>query len=612
MSSTASFFSILTRQARRLTSLAGLALLSLATTLPAAPEYALSGRAPLLDKVVLAETPAGPVTALDVLMFDEMTGNRLGAIPVEAWLTPGSAAAQPYAPAMKEAVERLQAYRALAQRAGDFQPSAEQIKVDSFGAAKAVWVEHAVRPQVQVRERDIDLYYLAHPEKYIGRRSVQVRYIFNKTNPADPVGQQAARQALNDLATKIRNGQLSFEEAARTHSEAASAAQGGLIPPFSTGERFPAFQNAAFALTQPGQLSPVFEGPEGIYLVQLVSSSPARNVPIAQVREQIRQELTLDHIRHYYAYELGQLARKHFIDNKAALWSYLNQEAPIARVDKIALSRPDYLRFYPNPTNSNYEVDMDNVLRNTGSWIEGQTITQDLAARGQMDAPWIQRARKLAELQPKAQSVYQREAPAAAFQTTQTAINSILANKQFVQGMRDVHVVRFELSIPKPENLSPDQLRTAQTLATAIGQQLQQGVVPTQPTPLKLSDWVAREAANEQQLATSVENLDEQLKVAQYLNLRMRAKDIGWVSSLPGTPWHDRLATVKQGQVSTPQVFGNTTFYYLVVAERPVDVRQWEAKPLLTRALAFELQAGKIFYDELSRIRQSGEVKFTF
>jgi len=90
----------------------GLCILFLLTAgaVHAAPEYALSGQAPALANSVLAQTSSGQVTALDVLILDNMRDHTVVTVPMTAWLQPGALESTPFRPAMKTAVERLLAF----------------------------------------------------------------------------------------------------------------------------------------------------------------------------------------------------------------------------------------------------------------------------------------------------------------------------------------------------------------------------------------------------------------------------------------------------------------------------------------------------------------------
>lgn len=617
----------------------GLLALTLAVTpAPAAPEYALSGRAAELEKSVLAQTSSSQITALDVLMLDDMRDHAIKEIPIEAWLKPTSLEATPYRPAMKAIVDRLLAYQALAAKAGNWQPDAGVLAAKSYGAATAVWSEYVVKPTVKVMEvtdpasgrtsGDIDRYYLAHPEKYLRRLRAQVRYIFMDVDPTDYNDRVKTRAKLETLASDIKEGKIKFDEAARKYSQAPTAAEGGLLPPFYNGTFFNEFDRQTFLLDQPGNMSPVFGGPEGYYLLQLVQTWPSRNIPIGEVRDEIRKTLRHDHVRHYYSYELIQLARKELILNYASQWNYLNLEAPVVQLDGKKLMRADFFRYYGNPIGSSYETRITEILAGAAAWAEGQLVTKDLAAHGLAGHPWIQRARELAAWTLKAEHTYAMQIPAEAY-TQANAMQTIKNDKMFIQGLRSAHLVEFQIQakISKKvtekakniaEPLAPSESQPAiQTEASGlieniISQMTGNATLPTEPTPVDLAEWFKTAGTTQGQLSSAIENLQQMVNNTPWPGIDVKIKDKDWVDCVPGTPWYDQLKDVAVGAVTKPVRIANLVYLELPIAERTIDLRDWEAKPLLLRALAFQIEASKIFSGEVLHIRQGGSVHYMF
>lgn len=583
-----------------------------ATLAPAAPEYALSGQTPVLASTILAQTPNGPISALDVLMFDDMTEHAFPG-PVDPFLDLRSPLGIAIQPVIKQTILRMVAMQALAAQAGDWRPADDELYVKSFSAASAVWIEKVVKPQVKVLDRDIDLYYLAHSEKYLGRRRAQVRYIFKKTDPANPLSQVTTREGLEELARQIQAGKISFEAAARKNSDAPSAAQGGLIPIFENGTHFLAFEDQTFRLEKPGQLSAVFEGPLGYYLIQLVKIWPPYNTPVAEVRDEIRARVRLEHLRHYFNYLMAtQVYKRHIILNNGFWWGYLSLNAPIDQVDKNNLERLDYLRYFENPTSFFYEVQLGSVLRDNGYWVEGQTIMEELAAQGLANDPLIQRARMWAELPLKAQHLYAQKVAPELYRPNVSSMKTILSNKQFARNLRSLHLVQFDTQIKNTKKLTNLLDRqTAEGLAADLSRQLATGVLPTVP-PIKLADWLKKEAPTEDQLDVAITSLEQSAKKASWNNISLKIKDMGWQTTVPGSAWHTLLKNLNVGQVSPPQPLGTDTFNYLVVGEKPADLKEWANKPLLIRTMAFQIEAAKIFYDAMTQVQLANQVKFTF
>ncbi len=79
--------------------------------------------------------------------------------------------------------------------------------------------------------------------------------------------QDEARRLTGELAGRIADDSLSFEQAAIEYSDCPSGAQGGDLGRFGQGSMVPAFEESAFAL-QPGEVSGVVETEFGYHLIK--------------------------------------------------------------------------------------------------------------------------------------------------------------------------------------------------------------------------------------------------------------------------------------------------------------------------------------------------------
>ncbi|ART79504.1 SurA N-terminal domain-containing protein [Oceanisphaera avium] len=100
-----------------------------------------------------------------------------------------------------------------------------------------------------------------------------------------------AKAKLKAIAKRIAEGE-SFAELAKTESEDAfSGEQGGNLGWIEEGTLDPAFDNAAFALKEVGDVSEVVESNEGFHLITLLDKKEAKTQPLAEVRERIAARL---------------------------------------------------------------------------------------------------------------------------------------------------------------------------------------------------------------------------------------------------------------------------------------------------------------------------------
>lgn len=138
------------------------------------------------------------------------------------------------------------------------------------------------------RQQDIEAYaqtaYKANPKRFEQPEQIRARHILIKTGPPE------ARQTAQLILDQLKAG-ASFEALAATKSEdPGSAKQGGDLGFFTKGRMVPAFEAAAFALQQPGELSGLVESPFGFHIVRLEARRPAGPAPYEEVKDALLRE----------------------------------------------------------------------------------------------------------------------------------------------------------------------------------------------------------------------------------------------------------------------------------------------------------------------------------
>lgn len=98
--------------------------------------------------------------------------------------------------------------------------------------------------------------------------------------PADAMTRDEARAELEIIADSISSDQITFAEAAASHSSCPSSEQGGSLGGFVRGQMVPEFENVAFAL-EPGAVSEVFETPYGFHIVLRQQTVRASHILLA-------------------------------------------------------------------------------------------------------------------------------------------------------------------------------------------------------------------------------------------------------------------------------------------------------------------------------------------
>jgi hypothetical protein len=150
------------------------------------------------------------------------------------------------------------------------------------------WDYHLGRAITQRTIRDE---FERHRAEYDGTE-IRASQIFIKVAPSAPASQAKETEAkLARIRTEITSGKISFADAARRHSEAPSAAQGGDVGYFAFRGTMPAeICRVAFAL-KTGEVSQPFRTPFGVHLYTVTDRRPG-NLSLEDVRSLVIRRLS--------------------------------------------------------------------------------------------------------------------------------------------------------------------------------------------------------------------------------------------------------------------------------------------------------------------------------
>ena len=145
----------------------------------------------------------------------------------------------------------------------------------------------AMRARVTVPPADIEREYNNNVEQYSTPEQVRASHILLKTEGKDDA---AVKAKAEELLKQARSG-ADFTELAKKNSEdEASAKNGGDLDYFGRGRMVPEFDQAVFAMT-PGQISDLVKTQYGYHVIKLVDKKPAATRPLAEVRQQVSDQL---------------------------------------------------------------------------------------------------------------------------------------------------------------------------------------------------------------------------------------------------------------------------------------------------------------------------------
>jgi len=145
-------------------------------------------------------------------------------------------------------------------------------------------MDAASKPDDAAIESFADNMYKSEPKRFERPEEVAVRHILIAK---DTEGAEGKAQA---ILAELKAGADFAEVAKKQSQDPGSAAKGGELGYLPRGRTVPEFEQAAFALQKPGDLSGVVKTQFGYHILKLDARRPAGLIPYAEVREPLRRE----------------------------------------------------------------------------------------------------------------------------------------------------------------------------------------------------------------------------------------------------------------------------------------------------------------------------------
>jgi peptidyl-prolyl cis-trans isomerase C len=168
-----------------------------------------------------------------------------------------------------------------------------EIMVDKFLAQ--AWTERVDAKVAATFDADVEKYlprareiYLTSPEKYTTPERVRANQVFIKVGPD---GDAAAKAKAEAVRAKAVAG-TPISDLAREYSDDPSAKKNGGDLGFLAAKDIDAsFAEVAFAMTKPGEISPVIKTRQGYHVLEFVARQPAALRPFDTVKGSILAEI---------------------------------------------------------------------------------------------------------------------------------------------------------------------------------------------------------------------------------------------------------------------------------------------------------------------------------
>lgn len=146
-------------------------------------------------------------------------------------------------------------------------------------------IEEAPQPDFEALARE---YYQANPDQFQIPEQVHASHILISTAERSEEEARARAEKVLDL---VRQGEKSFSELAVEYSDDPSVTQNrGDLGFFGRGKMVKPFEEAAFGLENPGDISPLVETQFGFHIIRLEEHQPAGKLSFAKVKEKLIEQ----------------------------------------------------------------------------------------------------------------------------------------------------------------------------------------------------------------------------------------------------------------------------------------------------------------------------------
>ena len=187
----------------------------------------------------------------------------------------------------------MDAKRNLFEAEPEFKAQLAKLK-DNLLATYAA--EKAVANAPRVKDADVENYYNENLDQFKGGESVNASHILVDS-------EEKALAIYND----IKDGKISFEDAAKENSSCPSKENGGSLGDFERGQMVPEFDKAVFAMEVGEITATPVKTQFGYHLIKLNSKNEGSLAPLNEVKDAIRAMLEGEKQRAAYESKINQL-----------------------------------------------------------------------------------------------------------------------------------------------------------------------------------------------------------------------------------------------------------------------------------------------------------------
>ena len=152
----------------------------------------------------------------------------------------------------------------------------------------------AMRAKITVPPADVERAYNDNFQLYSTPEQIRASHILLKTAGKD---EAAVRAKAEDLLKQARGGADFAQLATKNSEDEGTAPKGGDLDYFGRGRMVPEFDEGAFALQQPGQISDLVKTQYGFHIIKLVERKPGSTRSLDEVRQQLTDQLSTERVQ---------------------------------------------------------------------------------------------------------------------------------------------------------------------------------------------------------------------------------------------------------------------------------------------------------------------------
>ena len=179
----------------------------------------------------------------------------------------------------------------------------EQVKIDYITLSA-----DDLSNEIQVTEDDINNYYQENIARYTQPEQRRVAHILIEFGDDEA----AAKKQAENLLAKLKQGEDFAKLAQEYSADTISGENGGDLDWIEKGAMDEAFDDAAFALKEVGQMSGIVKSSFGFHIIKLTDLKPEQVKPLADIKEELKIKLAKEKAQEKFFELQQQLAQVSF------------------------------------------------------------------------------------------------------------------------------------------------------------------------------------------------------------------------------------------------------------------------------------------------------------